>query len=482
MVTPDELFGPASPHWSDSKMADRRRSGEQGRRPKTRAQNSRLHASRRSSNDVETNTFPDASDGYSSPERKTYDEGTSKNHEPKTPRRKSSVNHGESPLRSVSRFESISRHEAGYDSSRTSDSNSRDDDKPIPTSRRHSRTGDTPATNRLYGSNTARIERDNHRLYDARTDKRYVPRYSPLSNRSSYNHGDIVDENLMISNPKLDITLLKLFAQSNSRSSSNNTFLPSVADGQEDFISMEPVMWRVHPMDAVHRETLDREMAYITDNINPRDVVGELYRQHVLTHTDYNQLSRIENQGDRAVSRLMVKTLQRRGAGAYPAFLEVLQARGYPDVRERLLESEQSLKVGIRADKHGLKNYLMTPPRTRDRSTERTNDYTGLPMYPTLSSNPTVPATPLMMTAGQITPLFHNPYPYQMPMTFQMASPTYPMMANQGTNFGGGRTPTPLDQIQFNQIERNLDYMRDELRALHEEMRDIKSNIKKGEC
>lgn len=127
-----------------------------------------------------------------------------------------------------------------------------------------------------------------------------------------------------------------------------------------------------------------------------------------------------------------------------------------------------------------LKAHLMAPI-TGERSTERTNDYTGLPVYPTLSSNPTLPATPLMMSTGHITPLFHNPFTYQMPVTFQMASPAYPAMANQGINFGGLRTPTPLDQILFHPLEGNLDDMRDELRALHEDMRYIKSNIKKGE-
>lgn len=121
---------------------------------------------------------------------------------------------------------------------------------------------------------------------------RFEPRHSSLSQRSPFINSSFLDEHLMISNSRLDSTLLRMFSQEQyPRGGALAT--PSVAGAyQSDDISMAPVMWRVHPMDPIHKETLEREMSYIADNVYPMDILGDLCRNNVLTNTDYKQLNR----------------------------------------------------------------------------------------------------------------------------------------------------------------------------------------------
>ncbi|KAH9509540.1 hypothetical protein Btru_046119 [Bulinus truncatus] len=310
---------------------------------------------------------------------------------------------------------------------------------------------------------------------------RYEPRHSSLSNRSSLYHSGIVDENLMISNTKLDSTLLMMFAQDPYPHWGGGAPLaatPSIAGGQSDEISMAPVMWRVHPMDPVQKETLEREMTFIVDRVNPLDIVDGLSRLGVLTSMDINQLNRIQGQGGKAVTRLMVKTLQRRGQKAYPAFLQALQSRGYLDVCERVMESERALRHGMRMEKpltdwdsyNRLSPPYHTSPAFRKKLSPLPTDYNQYPLYSTFPLN-------------AFSPLYTSPL--SEPATF-----AYPVASSQMNGFTGRLSPllqepiklsqTVQEPIKLNHIERQLDVLKDELKDLHQDMRDLKSALRQG--
>ncbi|KAK0051460.1 hypothetical protein Bpfe_019039, partial [Biomphalaria pfeifferi] len=305
---------------------------------------------------------------------------------------------------------------------------------------------------------------------------RFEPRHSSLSQRSPFINSSFLDEHLMISNSRLDSTLLRMFSQEQySRGGALAT--PSVAGAyQSDDISMAPVMWRVHPMDPIHKETLEREMSYIADNVYPMDILGDLCRNNVLTNTDYKQLNRIEGQGDRAVTRLMVKTLQRRGQNAYPAFLQVLQSRGYLNICEKLLESERSLKFGMRSERpltdweslsRTTPSSLQTLPTFRKRQSPLTSDYNNYPLHSSLPLS--------LFSAGYNSSLSHP-----IPLTIPLSPPDYPLVTNQGMNFSGRLSPLIQEPAKLNHIERQLDTLKDELKYLHEDMHDLKSALRQG--
>ena len=123
-------------------------------------------------------------------------------------------------------------------------------------------------------------------------------RMSILTKSSFYNHGDIVDENLLLSAARIDSTLLRLFSRSRDGEGTKKALetedklLPFLNYSDSDLISMDAVLWRVHPMESTHKETLEQEMDYLEENIRPVDVLRRLYMDEVLTHMDYNTISR----------------------------------------------------------------------------------------------------------------------------------------------------------------------------------------------
>ncbi|XP_055891223.1 uncharacterized protein LOC106077637 [Biomphalaria glabrata] len=218
---------------------------------------------------------------------------------------------------------------------------------------------------------TSRVEKATNRFNRSRLTKSRT-----LS--ISYNHSDIVDDDLLISASKLDNTLLRLFSNTRDTKTSKKTgsdeedgLIPYLNYSESDLISMEPVRWRVFPMEAAHKETLEQELPYIEDNVQPYGVIKTLYDDDVLTHMDFTQFSRTEGQGDRAVTRLLVKTLQRRGNKAYPAFVGALKTHDYQDVSDRLEETERAIRQGMMDDAVGRSttagsfNFKPTPPPPR---------------------------------------------------------------------------------------------------------------------
>lgn len=57
----------------------------------------------------------------------------------------------------------------------------------------------------------------------------------------------------------------------------------------------------------------------------------------------------MEGQGDRAVTRLLIKTLQRRGEKAYPSLTNALLGSNYAFVCERLADSDMHLMHSAQA-------------------------------------------------------------------------------------------------------------------------------------
>ncbi|KAK0051461.1 ankyrin repeat and KH domain-containing protein 1, partial [Biomphalaria pfeifferi] len=218
---------------------------------------------------------------------------------------------------------------------------------------------------------TSRVEKATNRLNRSRLTKSRT-----LS--ISYNHSDIVDDDLLISASKLDNTLLRLFSNTRDTKTSKKMgsddedgLIPYLNYSESDLISMEPVRWRVFPMEAAHKETLEQELPYIENNVQPYGVIKTLYDDDVLTHMDFTQFSRTEGQGDRAVTRLLVKTLQRRGNKAYPAFVGALKTHDYQHVSDRLEETERAIRQGMMDDAVGRSmtagsfNFKPTPPPPR---------------------------------------------------------------------------------------------------------------------
>ncbi|CAL1540112.1 unnamed protein product [Lymnaea stagnalis] len=334
-------------------------------------------------------------------------------------------------------------------------------------------------SNRLLNSTSVSIDKNEPvplNISRLRRD-RYFPGNGALSTGMSYFHGDIVDDNLMISNSKLDNALLKMFSSQPSCNETSHSFAaPSLTHDLSDDIGMAPVMWRVHPMEAVHRETLDRETGFLADHLTPRDMIGDLYRQNVLTSADYNQLSRMEGQGDRAVTRLMVKTLQRRGHNAYPAFLNVLRQHGFHNVCERLMESERSLKNGIQQDRSSYDrvkdwvNFERITPNGLRTSFSFNRGYSPL----STDFNPYS-----IYHTTHVTPGYQLPLAYHMPLNLPLTPPTYPLATNHVGSFPSRlTTPQPREPIIFSQLETQLEFMRKELKALHYDVFDMKSALR----
>ena len=123
-------------------------------------------------------------------------------------------------------------------------------------------------------------------------------RMGALSKTSSYYHGDIVDENLLLSAARIDSTLLRLFARSRDGDGTKKVLetedqlLPFLNYSDSDLISIDAVLWSVHPMESAHKETLEQEMAYLEENVKPVEILRRLYMDEVLTHMDYNTITR----------------------------------------------------------------------------------------------------------------------------------------------------------------------------------------------
>ncbi|XP_005096791.1 uncharacterized protein LOC101859780 [Aplysia californica] len=353
LVTPDEIFGPMSPRRSISFDGAASRGGNTASRAD----------SKRTSRVVRSNSR-------------------------KYSRARTLSPSDEAPLRSMSRFEPASRHIDRSNNSRVN-GNIRVDDKDAATNnktmsalsrqshdRRSERSFDNSSRKiKLYNNmssspngveegsgllntTTVSIERNKFtdQLYSSKMDRRYVSRLNALSRGSSYYHGDIVDDNLLISATKLDSTLIRLFSDPNPqdknyREQPGTLLLPYADYAQSDLISLDPVKWRVQPMRSSHKEALDHELSFIEENLTPRDLIKKLYEEEVLTLMDYNQLTRTEGQGERAVTRLLVRTLQRRGHKAYPTFVRTLENFGYNHVSNKLNETELFIRTGMEKDR-----------------------------------------------------------------------------------------------------------------------------------
>ncbi|RUS78778.1 hypothetical protein EGW08_013462, partial [Elysia chlorotica] len=71
----------------------------------------------------------------------------------------------------------------------------------------------------------------------------------------------------------------------------------------------------------------------------------------VLTHMDYNTITRTEGQGERAVTRLLIKTLMRRGDKAFSGLMSALEAMHYSHVTQRLQSAAMKLRMAMEDEK-----------------------------------------------------------------------------------------------------------------------------------
>ncbi|KAH9509539.1 hypothetical protein Btru_046118 [Bulinus truncatus] len=322
---------------------------------------------------------------------------------------------------------------------------------------------------------TSRVEKATHRLNRSRLSKS-----STLS--ISYNHSDIVDDNLLISASKLDSTLLRLFA--NNRDSKpkkggsrdggeeEDDLIPYLNYSESDLISMEPVRWRVFPMEAAHKETLEQEMPYIEDNVQPYGVIKTLYDDDVLTHMDFNQFTRTEGQGDRAVTRLLVKTLQRRGNKAYPAFVDALRVNEYPHVSNRLEETERAIRQGMMDDRIGASqtpgkfDFKPTPPPPPPPQPCKSSDFFK-PVPPPPRVAPTTPAIVLSPPhSRQWGNEDHDPLADQHPVQPQGQRPESEMLVVDSKDL----------EKHLRELSKELQAIQDDVDALRNDNNNIVPN------
>ncbi|PVD25679.1 hypothetical protein C0Q70_13338 [Pomacea canaliculata] len=106
-------------------------------------------------------------------------------------------------------------------------------------------------------------------------------------------------------------------------------------------------------MDPVHREVLDVNHNYLVERVCAAHVLPRLVRDDIVNDDDVKQLQRTEGQGPRAVNRLMLLTLRRRGSCAYAALHRALRDAGLDDVCDTLLDTELALREGLAADRIG---------------------------------------------------------------------------------------------------------------------------------
>ncbi|XP_076463996.1 uncharacterized protein LOC143296105 isoform X2 [Babylonia areolata] len=104
-------------------------------------------------------------------------------------------------------------------------------------------------------------------------------------------------------------------------------------------------------MDAVHKEVLDIHHSRLVTSLRANDVIDRLLKEEAINKYDYDQLKRTEAQGPRAMNRLLLLTLRRRGGEAFPALQRSLEDTGQKDLHEALRTCELDLLEGLVADR-----------------------------------------------------------------------------------------------------------------------------------
>nr|KAG5712397.1 hypothetical protein BaRGS_023976 [Batillaria attramentaria] len=130
-------------------------------------------------------------------------------------------------------------------------------------------------------------------------------------------------------------------------------------------------------MDPVHREVLDINHAYLVTHMHGGDLLRCLLNDNIINNYDYEQLRRTEGQGTKAVNRLILLTLRRRGKAAYAGLHKALRQADQDDVCETLLDTELALRDGLAADRAALaklhnKDQQYMTPRTQGEDKEET--------------------------------------------------------------------------------------------------------------
>lgn len=116
-----------------------------------------------------------------------------------------------------------------------------------------------------------------------------------FSSGTLVNETSFINDNMNISDYMLDNTLLRIFSRNcneNGNSNIRHRTRSRLGFSYSDFVDTEPVLWRLHPMSEIHRETLDREIDFLSLHVKPHQIIHQLYRDGVLTSMDYNQLTR----------------------------------------------------------------------------------------------------------------------------------------------------------------------------------------------
>lgn len=104
-------------------------------------------------------------------------------------------------------------------------------------------------------------------------------------------------------------------------------------------------------MDPVHREVLDVNHAYLVAHLQAGDLTRTLLNDQIITNYDYEQMRRTEGQGLKAMNRLLLLTLRRRGGAAYAGLHKALRQVGQDDVCETLLDTELAIRDGLASDR-----------------------------------------------------------------------------------------------------------------------------------
>ncbi|GFN74341.1 hypothetical protein PoB_000084700 [Plakobranchus ocellatus] len=306
-------------------------------------------------------------------------------------------------------------------------------------------------------------------------------RLSVMSKTSSYYHGDVVDENLLLSAARIDSTLLRLFSRSRDGEQtrkaleSEDKLLPFLNYSESDLISMDAVLWRVHPMEAVHKEALEQEMSFLEEHVRPGELLRKLYMHEVLTHMDYNTIVRTEGQGERAVTRLLMKTLMRRGDKAYSSLISALRTLQYHHVCDRLQKAERELRRAMEEEKRESRFSLHTHKHLGLSTVSSRNFY-----HPGGVTNSAL--SPHLLSSS-FDDHHHHPHPQQI---VQDDSYTKPVDGSVEVSADHGVPPTgPIQKtalltgrsavLDARKLEEQLSGLDAELKALHEDVTALKT-------
>eukprot|EP00916_Digyalum_oweni_P006085 GHVL01010475.1.p1 GENE.GHVL01010475.1~~GHVL01010475.1.p1 ORF type:complete len:297 (-),score=16.64 GHVL01010475.1:444-1334(-) len=105
-------------------------------------------------------------------------------------------------------------------------------------------------------------------------------------------------------------------------------------------------------MDPLQLEVIDSNHTHLVASLRANDVIDWLLKEGAITRFEYDQLRRTEAQGARAMNRLLILTLRRKGGNAYPSLLRAMRSSGQDHLCDVILSSEHNIHDGIRADIH----------------------------------------------------------------------------------------------------------------------------------